>query len=140
MNWSRRFTCPALEQALPELRRKVEAYLKSQRVGEPTVNNIGLLISELTHNAIEAADGGKEVEVGVAAAPQGVQLQVECDANHDLEGLNRALEESGSLPSPESERGRGLWLVLTLSNQLEVTRGKGGAVRVSLVVADGVGS
>ncbi|TAH34551.1 MAG: hypothetical protein EYC70_16585 [Planctomycetota bacterium] len=134
MSWKAAFRAPAQEQALPELRRRVQERLRGEGAPAAVVDNAGLLISELTHNAVAATAGGREVRVEAEGTARGVRLQVECDANRDLVGLVRALEASGVLPSPESERGRGLWLILNLSEDLQVQRGENGLVRVSLIV------
>lgn len=134
MSWRASFRAKAQEDALPALRRRVQESLRAQRLPREVIDNAGLLISELTHNAVAAAGGAKEVRVEAAATPDGLALEVECDANRDLIGLMRALDASTILPSPESERGRGLWLILNLSRQLQVEQGENGLVRVRLIV------
>lgn len=133
-----RFRAPAEEKALPGLRRRVQEELRARGVESRVVADAGLLVSELAHNAVAARTcGGREVRVEVEGAGAGVRLRVECDANRDLESLQRALDESTVLPGPESERGRGLWLVLALSRELRVERTADGLVRVSLLVKPG---
>jgi len=124
----------AEEDLLPQLRHKVQERLRFAGVAEEVVDHTGLLLSELAHNAVSASQGGRSLMVEVEKVPDGVRLLVECEANRDLEGLQRALESSTELPSPNSERGRGLWLVLTLSRGLRVEKTEEGWVRVSLIV------
>ncbi len=134
MNWSERFVALAEEERLPQLRHKVQERLRLAGVGDAVVNNTGLLLSELAHNAVSASQGGRSLMVEVEKVPDGVRLLVECETNRDLEGLQKALESSTELPSPSSERGRGLWLILTLSRGLRVEMTEQGWVRVSLIV------
>ncbi|KAA3612783.1 MAG: ATP-binding protein [Planctomycetota bacterium] len=136
MKYRQQFFSSADPQELPELRRRVQQELQQRGESELAVERAGLLVSELSHNAVEAAqqsDPG-QVEVVVARDAEGLQLEVECDANQDLEQLQLAIDASGVLPSPDSDRGRGLWLVLQFSKNLQVQRMPNGNVRVRLQI------
>lgn len=136
MSWSEIFEARCSEEALPELRRRVQERLRQGGAGEGLVARAGLLLSELAHNAVAASRRPEPLRVTVGMDEGGVHLSVECAANEDLEALQLALDASGVLPSPESERGRGLWLVLEGSRDLQVERTASGGVRVRLRVKE----
>lgn len=134
--WRFVFRGPADEQSLPDLRRRAQASMRENGLAERAVDNAGLLISELTHNAVESASGDGEIQLEVGQNSKGVEIVVECDSNDNLEDLKEALHSSEQLPSPDSERGRGLWLIMQFSRDLEVGRSAAGAVRVSLYLPE----
>ncbi len=133
--WRASFREQAESRRMPELRRRVQDFLRQQGVAEPLVDRTGLLVSELTHNAVAAAGGAGAVRVDVAGDGGEVRLEVRCDENTDLERLREALARADRLPGTDSERGRGLWLVLAFSQDLEVDRDEAGQIRVRLQVA-----
>ena len=136
MKWSAIYRAAPQAEELPKLRRAVQEALRAREVSDGLIDNAGVLISELTHNAVEASETDHEVVVEVHFDDEGLHLAVECAGNQDLEGLVKALDQSGVLPGPESERGRGLWMILSHSRKLEARRNENGWVRVSMYVQD----
>ena len=132
--WQSRFESPPSPDEFPQVRRRIQALLEEKGLQQSLIDHTGLLISELAHNAFEAADGDSDIVIELAYDARGLELTVECAGNRDLETLQRALDSSTVLPGPESERGRGLWLVLNLSRKLEVRRARHGHVQVRLLV------
>lgn len=134
-SWRASFSERAESRRMPVLRRRVQDFLRQQGLPEAVVDRAGLVISELTHNAVAAAGGTGAVRVEVEGGEEALRLEVLCDANDDLERLQAALARARQLPGTDSERGRGLWLVLAFSEDLEVRRDPGGGIRVRLRIA-----
>jgi DNA-binding NarL/FixJ family response regulator/anti-sigma regulatory factor (Ser/Thr protein kinase) len=120
----------ALDSSRPEavsaLRREVVAYLR--RHGDPESDFAGaeVVVAELLTNAFQHAPG----PVWVRASWTGVRPRLEV---HDL-GDGFAFEPS--LPDPSAAKGRGLFLVSALADDVEVAakRGQGSKIAVTLPV------
>ncbi|MBL7008698.1 MAG: ATP-binding protein [Planctomycetes bacterium] len=138
-HWVAAFSSPATGGELPGLRRRVQARLDAEGASGPVVDRVGLLVSELAHNAAEAGCGDGRVHVVLRREPGGLHLSVECCGNRDFEQLAEGLALSVSKPAADAERGRGLWLVTEFSKDLRVERGRGGWVRLALVVREEAG-
>lgn len=137
MSWFAAFSSPARGAELPSLRRRVQARLRSEGVARPTVECVGVLVSELTHNAVDASCQASRVHVVLQERDGRLALSVECCGNRDFDRLADGLAGAAALPGPEEERGRGLWLVRNYSRDLRVERGRGGWVRLALSVRPG---
>jgi anti-sigma regulatory factor (Ser/Thr protein kinase) len=101
---------------LASLRSVLRAYLESRGVSRAVCDDLGVVATELAANAIEVA--GEEVAVTVRTRVDGgvVILEVE-DGGPGFE-----LPSAAKLPSPDERRGRGLWLVRMLTDELKVER------------------
>ncbi len=136
MPWLAAFSSRAVGEELPGLRRRVQARLRVEGASAQVIERVGVLVSELAHNAAEACSRGSRVHVTLRDRAPGLELAVECVDNCDFEEVARGLAASVELPQPEDERGRGLWLVRQWSRGLRVERGRGGWVRLALTVRE----
>ncbi|HEX9793405.1 MAG TPA: ATP-binding protein [Planctomycetota bacterium] len=134
--WRETRACKATETALPQLRRDIQAAVAAHGESQGMVDRIGLLVSELTHNAVEAAERESGVSVVAVRDAGGLRMSVECEGNRDLEGLQLAVDQSGVLPHPDSERGRGLWLILAFTDDLQLTRTELGHLVVTVKIKE----
>ncbi len=134
--WVAAFSAPARGEELPGLRRRVQARLAAEGAARQVVERVGVLVSELAHNAVEADCRRGRVHVVLRREPRRLRLSVECCDNHDFERLARGLARAERPPRPEQERGRGLWLVRGMSRELRVEKGRGGWVRLAMVVRE----
>jgi anti-sigma regulatory factor (Ser/Thr protein kinase) len=99
---------------LASLRSVLRAYLESRGLSRAVCDDLGVVATELAANAIEAA--GQEVVVTVRARVDGDAAIVEVEDG----GPGFELPLAPVLPSPDERRGRGLWLVRMLTDELEV--------------------
>jgi anti-sigma regulatory factor (Ser/Thr protein kinase) len=108
---------PALE-SVPAARSCTTAALRAWGMGSSVLEDVALLLTELTTNAIRHAHGIVGVEVDL----DGERLTVRvCDEEEALPHVEH--------PSLEDEGGRGLWLVETIADRWGwETAGPGGKV------------
>jgi len=108
--------------AVPLARHLLAEWLARQPIDAGAIDDLLLVASELCANAVRAArsyDGG--VVLRAAIDDDAVVIEVENDGG----GTGLAVDEwLGADPDPDAEQGRGLFLVSTLSDDLEV-RGDG---------------
>ncbi len=100
---------------LPELRRRLRAWLDRRAFGDDEAAEVVLAVSEGFNNAIEHAYASVGGVVKLAARADGERLTIE-------------IEDNGRWVSatPSDERGRGLLLMQTLMDTVEVDSTSGG--------------
>jgi anti-sigma regulatory factor (Ser/Thr protein kinase) len=101
---------------LATLRAALRSYLEARGVPSPVRDDLGVVVTELAANAIEA--GRNRGAVGMRARVDGDLVILEVEDG----GAGFQLPPAPALPSPHDERGRGLWLVRSLTNELRVER------------------
>ncbi len=115
MSWD---VVPGSEVAMRAARQGFEQWLGSRSGADDAV----LVAAELMANAVAAARSG----VVLSAAMQGDQVVLE--VSDDGSGDEHLEERGRQLPSPDSERGRGLFLVRNLSEDVSMMSTAAGTV------------
>ncbi len=118
-------------------RKMLEGLLEGQAWPEDSVEDAALVATEVVQNAIEHGsrnDGRENVTVRLAAREDGLLLEVN-DPGTGKDPRALLLRDVTVPPDMESPRGRGLFLIHTLSAQFErVLSADGGClIRVRLV-------
>jgi len=128
---------PPEPDQLRSLRERVRGVLEELAADEQSVNKVVLVIDEMVANAIEHADpyrGSSELLLRLTQRGQDVALDFEDpDVPADVIAELGAMLATGSerRPPVESERGRGLFLMATGIDQLEVSGRTGGGMRLT---------
>src|SRR5580693_8265066 len=100
----------------------VRGFLVEQGWGEGDLMSFDLALAEACNNAIEYATGtGRDQPITVEVLSDA--SQVEFRIHDHTPGFD--WPEQIELPSPESESGRGLWLIASLMNYAGYFRGRG---------------
>jgi serine/threonine-protein kinase RsbW len=96
-------------------------------------DNIALALSEAINNAREhGSETGSQIEITCYFARGNIRLVVEDFGDADQSGLMRAFD-SRDPPSDDSERGRGIYLIRSLMDGVEMKRKDRGGVAVTMV-------
>jgi anti-sigma regulatory factor (Ser/Thr protein kinase) len=105
---------PGVERAVAGLRRRLRDLLGA---GHPALEDAELCLSELTTNALRYTDSGRggQVRVELSITGRSVRVEVVDDGGAATVPHLRAGGHGGS--EPDSESGRGLWIVAELSAQ-----------------------
>jgi serine/threonine-protein kinase RsbW len=100
----------------------VRAFLANQGCGEKDITDCELALVEACNNAIQHAPGGSDetVEIEALNGPGSIELRV---TDH-TPGFDWPVDLR--LPSPESETGRGLFLIRALMDDVHYAQGPGG--------------
>jgi len=100
----------------------LRTFLFQQGCTEPEVMDCELALVEACNNAIQYATGAKtpRIEVEVSCSPKEIKLSV---VDH-TSGFD--WPEQAKLPPPESERGRGLFLIQAVMSSTQYTRSPSG--------------
>lgn len=139
------FRFPPDPEHLRILRQHVRSKLEGLAIEEDTVNNVVLVVDEMVANAIEHADpyrGSGHLLVRLRASGSDVLLDFEDpDVPADvIEELNTLLAAGAEKrPSPESERGRGLFLMATNIDRLEIVSRPDGGMLLKGRFVDAIG-
>jgi serine phosphatase RsbU (regulator of sigma subunit)/anti-sigma regulatory factor (Ser/Thr protein kinase) len=105
----------------------VRQFLAEQGWGEGDLMSFDLALAEACNNAIMYATGpGRDQPVMIEAVSDA--SQVEFRIHDHTPGFD--WPEKLTLPTPESESGRGLWLIASLMNYAGYFRGRGGNILV----------
>ncbi len=107
----------AAEAVVPLARHLLDDWLQHQPVDIDEVEDIPLVVSELCTNAVRAARS--EVVLRAWADGNSLVIEVEDDGGEPPELANHELEPE--VPDTDLERGRGLFLAETLSDEMTVT-------------------
>lgn len=109
---------PAADVSVPRARHAVDRWLRGRDVSSAIRDQVALVLSELTANAIRHTDSGWIV-CGVALTPEGAGpagarrgVQVEVHDDGSIGDLPHRLA-----PSPDRESGRGLHIVEALASR-----------------------
>jgi anti-sigma regulatory factor (Ser/Thr protein kinase) len=104
------------------LRAVLRPYLESLGLSPVGCEDLLLVATELAANAIEADIGNHEIRFRIANSAAAVILELED------EGPGFELPTGVESPDAEQTRGRGLWLVRALTNDVSVERTDGRTV------------
>src|SRR4051812_13943281 len=115
MEWALNSPTP---ESVAALRREVMAYLRRHAEADSDLAGAEVVVAELLLNAFQHAPGPAWVRIGWSG--ERPRLEV-----HDL-GEGFVLD---ALPEPSAERGRGLFLVNALADDLDVAAKRGGGRR-----------
>ena len=114
-------------QALRALRRRVRTALRGWRLPSHDVETVLLVLDELVSNAIEHGAVyrklGKPLHVGMQLDGEDLALEFVDDdmPQAEIQAMAKAFDTGDiELPDFEDERGRGLFLVLTSMQAIEV--------------------
>jgi serine/threonine-protein kinase RsbW len=111
--------------AIGAARRRVGAFLELSALETEDAESVLLVTSELCTNAVRATSGEAEVVVGCRLGGGAVEVEV-------INPGNSFRHPTGAMPPPEAESGRGLAIVETLTDQLQV-RNRAGRTSVRAV-------
>jgi anti-sigma regulatory factor (Ser/Thr protein kinase) len=106
---------PAWPRELAGLRRNVREWLDRAGVAEPAAEDVVLAVNEAASNTIEHAYGLRDAQFAVRAHRDGDTVIIEVSDNGDWRA-----------PAPPSDRGRGLDLIRSLMDDVNVQVGPGG--------------
>ncbi|HWA10529.1 MAG TPA: SpoIIE family protein phosphatase [Opitutaceae bacterium] len=98
----------------------IRAFLKDQGVPEPELFAYELCLAEAANNAVEYATGPQRSQRPVAEAVITAE-EVELRMTDHTAGF--VLPEAGARPSPRQDRGRGLFLIRTMMDDVRYFRG-----------------
>ena len=107
---------------LAAMRAVLRPYLDSLGVSPSGCDDMVLVATELASNAIEASGGKKEIRLRASVEHDAVTVELDDD------GAGFELPTMQDAPPTAQERGRGLWLARTLTNELTVQRRRGRTV------------
>ena len=125
---------------VPLVRHFLEDWLERQPLAAPERHDLALVASELTSNAVGAASG-RPGGLVLRARVEGDAVFIEVE--DDGVGLTWPELPPEDPPDPDTERGRGLYLVRSLADEVSVTGGPGRTVITAVkraVVPAGGGS
>ena len=129
---------PPEGSVLRDLRAKVRRLAGSLGAIASVCDNLALIVDELVNNAIEhgAAYRRKHLDLGLRISPDGDRIAIEfLDPEMPPEAiadLARGLEATTSgMPSLESERGRGLFLLSIYLDRLRAEPHAAGGLRLT---------
>jgi len=110
---------PARPEALSEIRRFVAAWLRRAGASDEEVGDVVLACDEACTNAVEHADGGRELVVGRRVLPDGVIRLTVRDFGR------WSVPKAASDPSAHA-RGRGIALMRQLVDNVTIRRYRNG--------------
>jgi anti-sigma regulatory factor (Ser/Thr protein kinase) len=115
--------CPARRSSAPTMRRALRAYLRQRSVDERAVRDVMLAAAEALNNAILHA-GAANAPILVSALVHDGRASIEIrDAGSGFEA--RGVDAS-RCPGGDSSRGRGLFLIHSVMDELRVESDSGG--------------
>ncbi|MBW3669055.1 MAG: SpoIIE family protein phosphatase [Actinobacteria bacterium] len=125
---------PPDKAQVPIVRRQVVTWLAARELRGDDLQELALVTSELLANAVAA--GRSMVELRVTLDPSRVRFDVE----NDGEGPEIDIDKAGrSLPPPDAQAGRGLFLVRSLTDNLTASTAPGRGTVVSCTRRLGAG-
>lgn len=110
---------------VPLARHFLKDWLERLPAGETETDDLLLVATELCANAVRHATGRPG---GVSLRVQAEGVDVVLEVEDDGRGLTWDDDPDDELPDPESEAGRGLFLVRALTDEVHVERGAGRTV------------
>ncbi len=114
-------------QSVREAGIEVRKFLSGQGIGEAALDEWELVIMEAANNAVNYASEAVRhlpITIDVTVGRESVEARI---SDHTA-GFE--FPDEVSLPDPESEGGRGLYLIRTLTNSVDYLKGKNGNVLV----------
>lgn len=104
----------AVDSSVPEARRIVGDALDRRALGPGVVDDLVLAVSELVSNAVLHGSGA-DLSLAVRAEPEGFEVSVTSSGSADVGPVH-----SWSMPPPGSIGGRGLALVRSVVDRVDV--------------------
>lgn len=135
-----RLVCPTDLAWVRPVRKMIEALLAGQGWGEDSVEDTGLVFTEVLQNAIEhgsRADGTEDVDVLCTVAAGAVTLEV-TDPGTGKDPVEVLRRDVTKPAPPDQARGRGLYLVNKMADSFDrgLAEGRGCRIRVRLEVPE----
>ena len=128
-----RLALPADSRQIPHVRRAILEFCRGGGWRGRALQELGLALTEVANNALEHGGGADDrLHIHLDLRPERIVLGVVGGRAERVGALRRALESCGDLPEDESDRGRGLFLVRTCVDRVQV-RTAGGRIVVRLV-------
>lgn len=122
---------------LRDLRAKVRTIAAGQGAEPAVCDNLALVVDELVNNAIEHGEAYRQqrADLSVRISLDGERLSIEFFdpemPDDAVDELSQALAETANgMPSLESERGRGLFLLTVYLEQLRAEAAPQGGLRL----------
>jgi len=122
---------------LRDLRAKVRTIAAGQGAEPAVCDNLALVVDELVNNAIEHGESYRQqrADLSVRISLDGERLSIEFFdpemPDDAVDELSQALAETANgMPSLESERGRGLFLLTVYLEQLRAEAAPQGGLRL----------
>lgn len=123
---------------LREVRRKVRELAAGLGAQPAVCDNLALVVDELVNNAIEHGEsyrrGSAELRVSIRGRGDALTIDFfdpEMPADQVVELAAVLAETAGGMPSLESERGRGLFLLSVYLEELQAAQAPGGGLCLS---------
>ncbi len=117
--------------------RKTLCYLTGQwEYPSDISDNIGLAASEAINNAREhASQEGAVIEVTCRIALAEIKMVIEDKGSGtaDPGAVRRCFDSSTDAPRPDSERGRGFFLMRSLMDEVSLSHNAHGGVRITMI-------
>jgi serine/threonine-protein kinase RsbW len=118
MRISVRLNLPREVDSVPAVRRFLRCALASQHVDRQSGDDLEIALTEACANVVKHASGADKFEVRLDVGADGCAIDVVDDGpGFDPEAMH------GTAPSGESERGRGLFLIRALSDNVRMQSG-----------------
>jgi anti-sigma regulatory factor (Ser/Thr protein kinase) len=114
---------------LAESRQAVRAFLAASEVPQRCRNDMVLCLQEALKNAMRFSHSSRGVDVSVRVTPEGIAILVR-DYGVGLDGARAALAKVPEPPDPLASSGRGLRIMATLMDDLELHSDGGVEVRM----------
>ena len=132
---------PAVHMSVRMGRRLVQTFARTAEIADAEIDNMMLVTSELLANAVDHGGGAGVMEVKDLPADIRMVLSMEWDGETwtlavedagggDLQAAQECLarEPGSALTELEAERGRGLFLINDISDELSIHQGELGLV------------
>jgi serine/threonine-protein kinase RsbW len=119
---------PRLAASVSRLRGLLDAQLATLAVSRQCREDLAIIITEASTNAVRHGHGPDPIEVAIAVDDDQCVLEI-----GNLDGDLDELQLRASLPSPLAEGGRGLPLIRALSDAVRILRPRPGWVRIQIV-------
>lgn len=124
---------PSTQTLLSAVDRFLERELRKAGVSADAIADLAISVSELVNNAIlhgNRQDESKKVKLELFPAPGEITIYIEDEGEgFDPEKVANPLEEQNIL----KEVGRGIFIIRSLVDSVEFSRGRFGGMRVKLV-------
>ena len=115
MRMSVRLNLPREVDSVPAVRRLLRCALSLLHVDRQDGADLEIALTEACANVVKHADGADKFEVLLDVADDGCAIEVlDQGAGFD------AAAASSAVPSPENDRGRGLYLIRALSDNVRM--------------------
>ena len=118
-------TVPPRFAALPTARHQVTAFLGAHVTGDD-LDDILLCLQEAMKNAVRFSKSDRDMDIAVTVLDHGVHVVVR---DHGV-GFADLPTTKSRRPEPMAGSGRGLFLIMQLMDEVEITSNRGADVRM----------